>query len=354
MIVAKPNFPEFMSAPAGSWSDFLVSHGATPAIDSPSRLPDFAAHPETDGGFLCALGHLGVIEASGDDAAGFLHNQLTNDVLGLDHGHAALAGYCSPKGRLLATCLVWRSGASIFLALPRELLPGFLKRLQMFVLRSKVKLQDATEQCVMLGAASASFDATPSVWECITDEGGTLIRVPDAGKLQRLMWIGESDTAKLQWLAWSSQLAATASSVWRWSEIIAGLPQVVEGTREQFVPQMVNFELVGGVNFKKGCYPGQEVVARSQYLGKTKRRTVLAFCNDSTEPAVSAGLEVFSSADPVQPCGMIVNAELGPDGRIACLVETKMEALSASVHLRSVNGPVLEFGELPYALNAET
>jgi hypothetical protein len=354
MIVAKPNFPEFMSAPAGSWSDFLVSHGATPAIDSPSRLPDFAAHPEADGGFLCALGHLGVIEASGDDAAGFLHNQLTNDVLGLDHGHAALAGYCSPKGRLLATCLVWRSGASIFLALPRELLPGFLKRLQMFVLRSKVKLQDASEQYVMLGAASASFDAVPSVWECITDEGGTLIRVPDAGTLQRLMWIGGSDTAKLQWLAWSSQLAATASSVWRWSEIIAGLPQVVEGTREQFVPQMVNFELVGGVNFKKGCYPGQEVVARSQYLGKTKRRTVLAFCNDSTEPAVSAGMEVFSSADPAQPCGMVVNAEAGPDGRKACLVELKMEALSASVHLRSVNGPVLEFGELPYALNAET
>jgi folate-binding Fe-S cluster repair protein YgfZ len=108
------------------------------------------------------------------------------------------------------------------------------------------------------------------------------------------------------------------------------------------------------VNFKKGCYPGQEIVARSQYLGKTKRRTLLAFCNDSKEPAASAGMEVFSSADPDQPCGMVVNAEAGSDGRMACLVELKMEALAASVHLSSVNGPALEFGELPYALNAET
>jgi folate-binding protein YgfZ len=224
----------------------------------------------------------------------------------------------------------------------------------MFVLRSKVKLQDASEQYVMLGAASANFDATPSVWECVTDDNGTLIRVPDAAKLQRLLWIGAPDQAKQQWLAWSSQLPTTSSASWRWSEIIAGLPQVVEATREQFVPQMINFELVGGVNFKKGCYPGQEIVARSQYLGKTKRRTLLAFCNDSKEPAASAGMEVFSSADPDQPCGMVVNAEAGSDGRMACLVELKMEALAASVHLSSVNGPALEFGELPYALNAET
>lgn len=354
MIVAKPNLPEFTSAPAGSWSDFLVSHGATPAIDSPDQHPDFGAHPEAESGFLCALGHLGVIEASGDDAAGFLHNQLTNDVLGLDLSHAMLAGYCSPKGRLIATCLVWRSGTRIFLALPRELLPSILKRLQMFVLRSKVKLQDVSEQYVMLGAASANFDAIPSLWECATDHNGTLIRVPDAGKLQRLLWISATDVAKQQWLAWSSQLPVTSSSLWRWSEIIAGLPQVVEATREQFVPQMINFELVGGVNFKKGCYPGQEVVARSQYLGKTKRRTVLAFCDASTSPAASAGMEVFSSADPEQPCGMVVNAEAGSDGRMACLVELKMESLAASVHLSSVNGPALEFGELPYALNAET
>ena len=130
---------------------------------------------------------------------------------------------------------------------------------------------------------------------------------------------------------------------------MAGLAQVVEATREQFVPQMINYELVGGVNFQKGCYPGQEIVARSQYLGKQKRRTLLAF---SESDDVTAGTEVFSSADPTQPCGMIVNAERGPDGRVACLVEVKMDAASTSVCVGSVDGPVLTFGELPYALPA--
>ncbi|MFM7522829.1 MAG: YgfZ/GcvT domain-containing protein [Betaproteobacteria bacterium] len=326
MIVSKPNLPEFMAAPAGS----------LPAIDS---------------GFLCALDHLGVIEASGDDAAGFLHNQLTNDILGLEQGHAELAGYCSPKGRLLATLLVWRHADQIFLALPCDVLPGFLKRLQMFVLRSKVTLKDVSDQWLMIGAATKPSDSAPAMWRCATDEHGTRIRVPDAAALQRWLWIGQPENARQPWTAWSARLPTVPASIWRWSEIIAGLPQVVETTREQFVPQMINFELVGGVNFKKGCYPGQEIVARSQYLGKTKRRTLLAFTSDTT---ASAGVEVFSLNDPDQPCGMVVNAEVGPDGRVACLVELKMEARAGSVHLRSVNGATLEFGELPYALNAET
>lgn len=326
MIVAKPNFPEFMSAPAG-------------------------ALPDTGSGFLCGLDHLGVIEASGDDAAGFLHNQLTNDILGLEQGRAELAGYCSPKGRLLASLMVWRAGDRIYLTLPSEILPGFLKRLQMFVLRSKVTLKDVSDQWLMIGAATTSSNNASPVWSCTTDEHGTQIRVPDAGPLQRWLWVGKPEGAQPAWALWSSKLPTVPASIWRWSEIIAGLPQIVDATREQFVPQMINFELVGGVNFKKGCYPGQEIVARSQYLGKTKRRTLLAFTDDAT---ACAGVEVFSVNDPEQPCGMVVNAEAGPDGRMACLVELKMEAREATVHLRSVNGPTLEFGELPYALNAET
>lgn len=325
MIVAKPNFPEFMSAPAGA-------------------LPDIAA------GFLCAVDHLGMIEASGDDAASFLHNQLTNDILGLEQGRVGLAGYCSPKGRLLASLMVLRQGSRIFLILPSEILPSFLKRLQMFVLRSKVTLKDVSDQWLMIGAASIPSDSASPIWNCTTDQHGTRIRVPDADGLQRWLWVGKPEGAQQAWALWSTQLPTVPASIWRWSEIIAGLPQIVEATREQFVPQMINFELVGGVNFKKGCYPGQEIVARSQYLGKTKRRMLLAFTNDST---ASAGVEVFSVNDPEQPCGMVVNAEAGPDGRMACLVELKMEAREASVHLRSVNGRTLEFGELPYGLNAE-
>lgn len=323
MIVAKSNFPEFMSAPAGALTEIST-------------------------GFVSALDHLGVIEASGDDAAVFLHNQLTNDILGLEPGCFELAGYCSAKGRLIATLMVWRHGDRFFLALPHELLSGFMKRLQMFVLRSKVTLKDVTEAQLMIGAASLPVNDAPPVWHGTTDERGMLVRLPDAVKLQRWLCVGTTEHVQQQWAEWVTTRPVAPSSIWRWSEIMAGLPHVVEATREQFVPQMINFELVGGVNFKKGCYPGQEIVARSQYLGKTKRRTLLAFTDDLT---ARAGAEVFSVDDPEQPCGMLVNAELGPDGRVACLVEMKLDARSSQVHLRSINGPTLDFGELPYALN---
>ena len=312
----------------------------------------FALPASPMSGFLCPLTHFGVISATGDDAENFLHNQLTNDVLGLDEAHAHLAGYCSPKGRLLATMMVWKSGGDILLALPRELLPATLKRLQMFVLRAKVKLQDASAGLALLGMAAPTgrFASLPgAAWQRKASDDGTLIRVPDAGTLQRAIWVGPVEQAIPLWQRQAESLAPAPASLWRWSEIIAGLPQVTEATREQFVPQMINFELVGGINFRKGCYPGQEIVARSQYLGKLKRRSLLAFCTDER---AAAGAEVFSSADPGQPCGMIVNAERGPDERIACLVELKMELADTSIRLLSADGPSLSFGELPYALSA--
>lgn len=303
-------------------------------------------------GFLCPLTHLGVIRASGDDAANFLQNQLTNDVLGLDEATARLAGYCSPKGRLLATLMVWTSGADILLVLPRDLLAATLKRLQMFVLRSKVKLTDAGDEIALVGIAAPAGQLSPLpgvAWQSIRSEGGTLIRMPDADGLQRALWAGPAHQAAAVWKGYAESLPCAPASLWRWTEILAGLPQVVEATREQFVPQMINFELVGGVNFRKGCYPGQEIVARSQYLGKLKRRALLAYCDDDL---AAAGVEVYSSADPAQPCGMIANAERGPDGRIACLVEMKMELADTAVHVGAADGPLLAFGELPYSLSA--
>ncbi len=341
-----------MSETVLSWPDFLAGHGATPA---PRGSPDALAfslpdHPQR--GFLCPLTHLGVISASGDDAENFLHNQLTNDVLGLGIGGAHLAGYCSPKGRLLATMLLWKDGGEILLALPRELLAATMKRLQMFVLRSKVKLEDASARLPLFGIATtadAGAAFPPAAWQRLPADGGTLIRVPDAGGLQRALWAGPVQAAPAAWLRHAAALPPAPAALWRWTDILAGVPQVVEATREQFVPQMINFELVGGVNFRKGCYPGQEIVARSQYLGKLKRRALLAFGDHAD---IVAGAEVFSDADPAQPCGMVVNAERGPDGRIACLVEIKMEAAGTPVHVGAADGSLLSFGELPYSLSA--
>ena len=310
----------------------------------------------SENSFIAPLSHLGILAVEGEDAASFLHNQLTNDVQGLNATTARLAGYCSPKGRLLATLQVWQSGERIFLLLPRDILPAFQKRLQMFVLRAKVKIADVSERndsSTIIGLVNPSAEVLAQHFSNLPAEAyamrqsadGVLIRQPDAAGMTRYLWV---TSLQLSQTVMASVPPAPAS-LWRWSEIQAGIPQITQPTQEKFVPQMLNFELIGGVNFRKGCYPGQGIVARSQYLGKFKRRMMLATID---APEAAAGAEVFSASDSAQPCGMLVNAEKGPDGVIACLVEIKLEAMDQPVHLGAADGPLLTFCSLPYPLPA--
>ena len=319
-----------MTEPNASWLEFL----------SPQAISLESANMH--GGMVAALTHLGVLAVSGTDAENFLHNQLTNDVLELPRGAMHLGGYCSPKGRLLATLLIWKSDESVMLVMPRELLPGVQKRLQMFVLRSKVTLADVSEQVVLIGVAA------PDLKEInFSTAGGFNAVWPSAAGLERALWMGPVESAMQWWTTLNKTLSPTTASHWRWLDIRAGLPMVVEATREQFVPQMVNFDLVGGVNFRKGCYPGQEIVARSQYLGKLKRRMLLASTQADT---AAAGMEIFSEADLGQPCGLVVNAEKNPQGPWDLLVEIKLDAVQTPVRLGDAGGALLEFSALPYAI----
>ncbi|MFD2367942.1 YgfZ/GcvT domain-containing protein [Pseudoduganella sp. GCM10020061] len=327
-----------------SWHQFLASEGATAL--SPARMAD---------GFAASLTDLGVISVTGEDAATFLHSQLTNDVQHLTPAEARLAGYCSPKGRLMATFLMWRNAESVFLQLPRELQPALQKRLSMFVLRAKAKLSDATpEATIGFGGARAPavleslFGTLPPAPNTKIDHPlGTLIRLPDGFGAPRYMWLAAPGAGEQAWPA-LSQLALGGADSWQLAAIHAGVPQVTARTQEQFVPQMVNLELLGGVNFKKGCYPGQEIVARSQYLGKLKRRTALA----SIAGQAQAGDEVFSLVDPGQPCGMVVNAASNGNGGVDALVEMKLGALDDDVRLGSADGPRVDFLPMPYPLDA--
>jgi folate-binding protein YgfZ len=346
-----------MAEPLSSWLDFLskqgVPVGAASASESAAVMPpNFLEH-----GFISPLIDQGILSVSGQDAINFLQNQLTNDLASLDQHHAQLSGYCAANGRLLATVLLWKSGESILMLLPHSLLASFQKRLQMFVLRAKVQLEDVSSSMAVIGLGVTqqhplelsgvpkhAFDLSGSL-------DGQLIRMPDSVGLTRYLWVGPQEHAPALWAKVSPQLTVASPTAWHWTQIQAGLPQILEPTREKFVPQMVNFELIGGVNFRKGCYPGQEIVARSQYLGKLKRRMQLATTNANM---VLPGTEVFSDADPGQPCGMVVNAELGPDGRLACLVEIKLELLGSNIHLQNLEGPRLEFGPLPYSLEASS
>jgi folate-binding protein YgfZ len=353
----KRHKPDFQTGFMDKWLQFLQEQGAR--VDQDAGALDFnsdgAAIPP--GGFVAPLTDLGLISLAGEDAAGFLHNQITNDVEHLSTGEARLAGYCTPKGRLLATFLMWKSADTIFLQLPRTIQPAIQKRLQMYVLRSKVKLADAAESHVALGIAGQAalpvlqrhFASLPSApYAKVDGDAGSLIRVADAAGMPRYQWIATAEAAEKAWPELAAVLPPAGPRAWRLSNIEAGVPQVVQPTQEQFVPQMINFELIGGVNFRKGCYPGQEIVARSQYLGKLKRRMMRA---DVDNAEAHAGSEVFSSVDPEQPCGMVVNAERVSDGSSACLVELKLAALDdGTIHLGSAGGPALRFQPLPYEL----
>ncbi len=306
----------------------------------------------------CRITDRGVIRASGPDAAAFLQGQLTNDVLKLGPREARLAGFCSAKGRLQASFVVWRDGPEdLLLACAASLLPQTLKRLSMFVLRAKCRLSDASAEVVLHGAAGPTAsallaDAQP--WTLVAAEGApAVIRLPDAAGMKRAL-VATSPTG-------SPALAAApplSFQAWRWLEVESGIVTIEAETIDRFVPQMVNFELVGGVDFQKGCYPGQEVVARSQYRGTTKRRT---FLFDAAElPAL--GADIYAAGTPFgeggagsEPVGTVANAAPQPDGQGAgMLVELRLSHLgSGSLHLGSPSGAALVQRALPYPVAIE-
>jgi folate-binding protein YgfZ len=291
------------------------------------------ANVTTDFEGAARLTDWGVIRAAGAEAASFLQSQLTQDVLGLDARRATLAGWCSAKGRLLASFVVWRpSPDDLLLACSADVLPAVLKRLSMFVLRAKCKLSDASNELPLWGVAGTA--ATVGPWR----RAGDLIGLPPARGVARALLAGAGPA-----------LPALDANAWSWLEVASGVPRIVSATVEQFVPQMVNFEVVGGVNFQKGCYPGQEVVARSQYRGTVKRR---AFVFESLTAAAPAQ-EIFHSADREQPAGMVANAASW-QGRHLLLAEVKLAALDGgALHLGSADGPLLTRADMPYAVPLE-
>lgn len=301
------------------------------------------------------LPHWGLIRAQGDDAASFLHGQLTSDFALLGNDEARLAGYCSAKGRLLASFIGWkRSADDILLACSADVLAATQKRLSMFVLRAKCKLNDASTQWRLFGLAGPSAQAwlgaaaPDRVWGKADHEGGDVVRLPDTDGVPRYLWAVPVDAAGG---STTLPIPSMANTAWQWSEVKSGVARIEAATVDRFVPQMLNYEVLGGVDFKKGCYPGQEVVARSQYRGTVKRRSFL-FRSDA---AMVAGQEVFHDADPSQPAGLVANAAPAAGGSSLALIELKLAALEGGqLHLGSADGPVLVREELPYPLPADT
>jgi folate-binding protein YgfZ len=295
----------------------------------------------------CHLPDWGVIQVQGEDAAQFLHNQLSNDVLLLPVGQARLAAWCNAKGRMQASLIALKTAPDqVLLVLPTELLAPTLKRLSMFVLRAKAKLTDASAQWQLrglLGASAQKRVGQSSPWHTSSVDTAHVVSlypaVLDSAAVPRALWLAPAGVAAPE--------PASDTGLWRWAEVLSAVPLVTGPVFEAFVPQMLNYESVGGVNFKKGCYPGQEVVARSQFRGTLKRRMARAF----SPVALQAGQAVFSPSDPEQACGTVVQAAARPDGSgFDALVSGTLESMAGGWHAGSAEGEALTLLKLPYPL----
>ncbi|MDD2810765.1 folate-binding protein [Rhodoferax sp.] len=301
---------------------------------------------------VAPLTTFGLIRAQGPDAAKFLHGQFTNDFSLLGLSEARLAGFCNAKGRLQASFVGFkRSPTDILLLCSADLLAATLKRLSMFVMRAQVKLSDATADFSVYGlAGAAALEATKSraidashAWAKADFDDQHLITLYPADGTPRALLIAPAPTPAPAGQPLSAQL-------WAWGEVRSGIATVSQPIFEALVPQMLNYESVGGVNFKKGCYPGQEVVARSQFRGTLKRRAYLAHA----EVALQAGEALFAPDDASQPCGLVVQAAAAPTGGFDAIVSMQISAFEAGgVRAQSAQGAVLALSPAPYPLLAD-
>lgn len=287
----------------------------------------------------------GVLSATGDDAAAFLHGQLTQDVLSLRDDEARLAAYCNPKGRMLMAGLALRAEGGVLLCTLRERIAPMLKRLSMFVLRAKVRLADASDQWDIWGVAGPSVPGTLSTewWRLWRDADRAWVRLPPGAGVERALLIQPAGAP-------APAGGTLPLEHWRWLDVMSGVAQVSDAVAEGFVPQMLNYESVGGVNFKKGCYPGQEVVARSQFRGTLKRRGHLAHADGP----LAAGQEVFHPSDPEQPVGVIAQAAPNPQAGWDAIVALQTSAVDGQpLRAGSMDGPALHLRPLPYELRQD-
>lgn len=313
-----------------------MSDTSNPPLDSPAL-----STPDLHG--AARLNRLGVIRVQGADAAQFLHGQLTQDFALLGPSEARLAAFCSAKGRMLASFIaVKRGDDEILLVCSRDLLPATLKRLSMFVLRAKAKISDASDEFQLWGLAGSAVPPTlpEKVWGKTAIDDALVVRLYPASATPRALWLAVADQP-------APQAPVLNETDWDWLEVMSGVAMLSQPVVEAFVPQMLNYESVGGVNFKKGCYPGQEVVARSQFRGTLKRR---AYIVHSAAP-LEVGQPVFHESDAEQPCGMVAAAGARPDDGWNAIVSMQTSAVdSGRLSAGAPDGPRLQLLALPYPL----
>jgi len=339
------------------WRALLAHSGAVFENDRVLHYgnPEAERHNAANGDILVDLSHLALLRAEGVDAQGFLQGQLSNDIRLVSETRAQLSAYCNAKGRMYAIFLIFqRPDGAYYLQLPAAVAEPTLKRLRMFILRAKVKLEFADTGFGRIGLSGPNAETllknalgnTPAnVYDSITIDEVTVVRLP--GPHTRFALHAPLARLRLLWPALSSKAAPAGAGPWSWLDIVTGIPTILPGTVEEFIPQMANLELVGGVSFTKGCYPGQEIVARMHYLGRLKQRMFRAHVESELPPP--PGTPVFAPDLPDQSTGSVLDAQPAPESGYDLLAVIHLSSKkSGDLHLASSDGPRLMLMDMPY------
>ncbi|WP_020394540.1 YgfZ/GcvT domain-containing protein [Thiolinea disciformis] len=340
----KPEWKQFLLTKGATFEGTDVVHFGKPELDTRLR-PQSAV--------LCDLSQLGLISVVGEDAKTFLQSQLSNDIQRVSPQRAQLSSYNSPKGRTYTTFHIFQRQGVYYLSCASDVLETVLKRLKIYVLRSKVVLENASDRFVRFGYVGANSEkdlkellgtAPEKPWDLVQTDTLTIMR--QAADVPRFEIYAELDEARHLWEQLHVHATPVSGHTWDYFDIASGIPRITLPSIESWVPQMINLHLLDGISFTKGCFPGQEIVARLKYLGQNKRQMYRFLQYSGQLPAIGADI-LNANGEAV---GQVLNAALNPDGNVELLAVVKIALAHENL---SLNGLPLTLQALPYVLDAE-
>ena len=347
------------------WKDNLLDSGAE--FDNEERVSFAHTEPEPNvltHNILCDLSHIGLIRVQGEDATTFLQNQFTNDINQVSATTGQLSAWCTPKGRALATFVIHQHDDAYYLALSADKVEVTLKRLRMYVMMSKVVLEDVRQQFIHIAIAGRTItqhlqdygiEQLPEAdYQVVQHNNMRIMRIPSAiPHFEVYANVADIAEAKNLWNTLNAKADVTpvSDNAWRYLNIVSGLPRVTAASSEAWIPQMLNLQVINGVSFTKGCFPGQEIVARLKYLGKNKRRLYRLLLDTKQLP--DTGTLIVAEGEATE-AGKVLNAALNPDGHVEVLAVLKIAmAESKTLYLAELGGVAVTVLELPYVIDSE-
>lgn len=335
------------------WRLFLATRGAS--LDETGRTgpPGTRGESRSKSAAIADLSHLSAIELTGADAAAFLHGQLTSDVAGLGQDRAQISAWCNAKGRVIAIVLLLRLRDRYLLLLPQEQCAAFTKRLRIYVLHADVRISDRTDECVRVGVmAGVGHDlpaaggiAAPVPWEIVEQDGTLFLRLPDTDRTRRLLVCGELAPMQALWPRLETEFEHVTAKGWQLHDILAGIPWLGPALSEEFLPQELGLETLGGLSLAKGCYPGQEIIARVHFRGRPKRGLCHFTVEADTPPAPAT--PIYMAGKEPRVVGSVIGAETVAGGLQSGLAVCASEvAADSDLKLATPDGPRISPGKL--------